>query len=371
MKLSRLQKIPGLPPDAARVLLEAVNGVIDELARIGGAIRMGGLQRAGKVASEGELVRMRGGQRLTLPRARVENAGKFIYVIQETAGTLTVVAHQGQVNGATSVAFTTIGLYIFQSNGVSGWFSVDRDSGDTGFPLAGHGLEYVPAGTLRVDEAAAFLWTGQHTFNALALGQGAGIFSATLAANANDLAIGAVTVVRIIGNNFSLTGMVPAFEGQTVLLLNADGVDSLFLEHEDVASAASNRFRLPGLVQFEMGPRSMTVAQHDDTSDSWFIVGQVPGGGGGASFALSTVEVNLGTGAVSGSFTIAGAGMPAGNPVICVQAVGPYTGKGSLEDVAEEPVWCTAVVTSAVLITVYWQSARKVAGNVKFNYAVG
>jgi hypothetical protein len=103
----------------------------------------------------------------------------------------------------------------------------------------------------------------------------------------------------------------------------------------------------------------------------------VSGGGlvwtpaGGGSLTLSTVEVDLGAGGVSGSFTIAGAGMTPGRPVLCVQAVGPYTGKGSLEDVAEEPVWCTAVVTSAVLITVYWQSSRPVGGNVKFNYAVG
>lgn len=94
-----------------------------------------------------------------------------------------------------------------------------------------------------------------------------------------------------------------------------------------------------------------------------------PGGGGGLT--LLTTEVNLGSGGVSGSFTIAGAGMTPGRPVVCVQAAGPYTGKGALEDVAEEPVWCTAVVTSAVLITVYWQSSRPVGGNVKFNYAVG
>lgn len=91
----------------------------------------------------------------------------------------------------------------------------------------------------------------------------------------------------------------------------------------------------------------------------------------GGSFSLLTTEVNLGTGGVSGSFTIAGAGMTPGRPVLCVQAVGPYTGKGALEDVAEEPVWCTAAVTSAILITVYWQSSRPVGGNVKFNYAVG
>lgn len=72
-----------------------------------------------------------------------------------------------------------------------------------------------------------------------------------------------------------------------------------------------------------------------------------------------------------GHFTIAGSGLTVDRPVLINQAVGPYTGKGTLADEAEmDQVNVTASVTDAATITAYWSSARRVKGNFKFNYQV-
>jgi hypothetical protein len=95
--------------------------------------------------------------------------------------------------------------------------------------------------------------------------------------------------------------------------------------------------------------------------------------GGGAAFAMTTVEINLGYPARrSGKFAITGAGMTIGKPVLIQQAAGPYTGKGSLADEAEmDAIEVSASVTSATTITGYWKSRTRVGGKIKFNYVIG
>lgn len=97
-----------------------------------------------------------------------------------------------------------------------------------------------------------------------------------------------------------------------------------------------------------------------------------PASTGGAGVTLTTVEVNVGSVPKSGgTFTIAGAALTVGKPVLINQAVGPYTGKGTLADEAEmDQVNVAASVTDAATITAYWSSARRVKGNFKFNYQV-
>jgi len=93
-----------------------------------------------------------------------------------------------------------------------------------------------------------------------------------------------------------------------------------------------------------------------------------------AKGALTTVEKDLGSvPRTSGKFTITGlSGLTTNKPVTITQAVGPYTGKGTRADEAEmDGLSVSAVVTSATEITAYWNSARRVKGNFKFNYFVG
>ncbi len=98
-----------------------------------------------------------------------------------------------------------------------------------------------------------------------------------------------------------------------------------------------------------------------------------PAGGGGGGLTFTTVEIDLGSKARnSGTFTIAGAGMTAGKPVLIQQAVGPYTGKGDLADETEmDQVTVTAIVTSSTVITGYWRASGPMLGNIKLDYAIG
>jgi hypothetical protein len=97
-----------------------------------------------------------------------------------------------------------------------------------------------------------------------------------------------------------------------------------------------------------------------------------PGGGGATTF--TEVEKDLGTvPRLAGKFTITGlSGLTIGKPVIISQAVGPYTGKGTLADESEmDGLIVKAVVTAVDVITAYWNAMTRVKGNVKFNYLVG
>lgn len=121
--VSPISKLSGLDPVTARALTETINGLVAEVAELRKQARTTGLQRAGYMAREGETARMRGGERLTLPRSRAENTGAEVRVIVETAGTVEVVAHRSLVNGEALEELAVIGLYTFQSNGAGGWFS--------------------------------------------------------------------------------------------------------------------------------------------------------------------------------------------------------------------------------------------------------
>jgi hypothetical protein len=79
-------------------------------------------------------------------------------------------------------------------------------------------------------------------------------------------------------------------------------------------------------------------------------------GGGGAS--ATTVEVNLAaTPKWSGRFTITDAAIASTSKVMCWQAPGPYTGKGTRADEAEmQPVSVVAVNPATGSATVYWQT---------------
>lgn len=92
-----------------------------------------------------------------------------------------------------------------------------------------------------------------------------------------------------------------------------------------------------------------------------------------APSSFSLIEINLG--AVprrNGRFTIAGSGMTTGKPVQVFQAPGPYTNKGTRADEAEmDAVIVAASVTSSTIITAFWSCARRIDGNIKFNYLIG
>ena len=89
---------------------------------------------------------------------------------------------------------------------------------------------------------------------------------------------------------------------------------------------------------------------------------------------MTVVEKNLGNPANSGSFTISGlSGLTVGRPVLVHEAVGPYTGKGDMQDEAEmDQVIVAGIVTAADTIKCWWHvlGGFIVTGNFKFQYLV-
>lgn len=122
MAIARIPTIPGIAPDAERVLLDALNGIVAEQQRLNRPPQVTGLKNDGHFASERSIVRLRGGQRVAFPRARAENAGAWIIVIVEVAGAISITAHRGKVNGARIQTLSDVGAYTFHSNGVDGWY---------------------------------------------------------------------------------------------------------------------------------------------------------------------------------------------------------------------------------------------------------
>lgn len=95
---------------------------------------------------------------------------------------------------------------------------------------------------------------------------------------------------------------------------------------------------------------------------------QISTGGG---VTVTTVEKNLGSMAKSGTFTITGSGLTAGQQVMISQASGPYTGKGTLADESQKDrVMANGYVVNSTTIRVYWMSDTWVKGNFKFNYFI-
>lgn len=85
-----------------------------------------------------------------------------------------------------------------------------------------------------------------------------------------------------------------------------------------------------------------------------------PAGGSGAS--ATTIEVDLGTPKYEGRFTITDAGISPTSKIMCWQAPGPYTGKGTRADeAAMQQVEVIAVEPASGTATVYWQTPQMIA----------
>jgi hypothetical protein len=94
------------------------------------------------------------------------------------------------------------------------------------------------------------------------------------------------------------------------------------------------------------------VTASDDGSETVVTIA------GGGSPAATTVEKDLGsTPTWRGKFTITDAAISGASKVLCWQAPGPYTGKGTRADEAEmQPVSVIAVVPAAGSAVVHWET---------------
>lgn len=126
-----LEKIPGLAPEAERATKEAINALVAEVQRLARLTRVTPLKTSSYSATEGDIVRVRGGVPVALPRARAENQGAQIHILVESLGGVRVTARDSTLNGITAANLTAVGMYEFESNGAGGWFSVVGAGGAT------------------------------------------------------------------------------------------------------------------------------------------------------------------------------------------------------------------------------------------------
>jgi hypothetical protein len=92
-------------------------------------------------------------------------------------------------------------------------------------------------------------------------------------------------------------------------------------------------------------------------------------GGGSGGVTSTTVETNITTASWWGKFTITDAAISGTSKVLCWQAPGPYTGKGTREDEAEmQPVSVIAVEPGAGTAVVKWQTPPLITTEINARY---
>jgi hypothetical protein len=253
----------------------------------------------------GEFVRVGEAEAVILPNPRPAR-GQAVYLLFD--GTATVLAMSGLVNGQASLSVNFVGLHIAVSTG-EGW-SVTRPAdtatdtldalgttrgsvlyrgasawttlapGTNGLPLASNGAgadpSYKALDSSGLDMTAGYVWTGAHSFNGNVAMNGSmrlnGVFSTTLAAQADNLNIGAATAVRItLTGAQNLSGMIPAGDGHMVFIINVDSADDLTILHNSGASSAGRQVLCPGAVNFVLQERTFVTAYADATLGFWFL----------------------------------------------------------------------------------------------------
>jgi hypothetical protein len=118
-------------------------------------------------------------------------------------------------------------------------------------------------------------WTGTHRFDA-GIGVTGEIAPAQFVAQQNNFALGPVSILRFtLGGNQSLTGMVPAFDGQLVILKSADSGDVLSLPHASGSSTVTNTFDNANDATIGIAPGGAVLCYYDATLDRFCPV--VPG----------------------------------------------------------------------------------------------
>ena len=152
--------------------------------------------------------------------------------------------------------------------------------------------------------------------------------------------------------------------------------DALDIDADTLDGIDSTGFATSGHTHSGLAPTAGTTGQvlkkNSNTNYDYSWATDETGAGGALS--LTEVEKDLGSAPVtSGSFQITGlSGLTAGRHVLIRQALGPYTGKGTLADEYEmDTVQVAGKVTDATTIQCYWTTDSKVRGNFKFAYAVG
>jgi hypothetical protein len=404
--------LPELPKGAERALIEQFRAIEVNLTDLRGPFpaTTAVLARDCDVRV-GELLLIAppaGGMLVGIPPGNSSNLSKSVRIavvggILSPGATVSVVGSQGTINGAATLSLTTLGITEITSTGDGNWSSQPVSSGG--------GITDGVYGSITVSGGGTIFRITDGVYGGVTVSGGGLIWTVAPGATptwAQVLTAGAVSgasnpIVNV--GQFLQLGLVgPTSLGAQIRSGDATLVIQAGTDFATFSGASTSAIATISMAYTAAGgPVSFTAATFvrvitngverlEITSTGEWQVNNVVGALGnvltsqgagtppiwaapaaGGSLALLTTEVNLGTRPTwSGSFTIVGAGMTIGKPVLIQQAAGPYTGKGTLADEAEEQVTASASVTSAVLITAYWKATGSgpVAGNFKFNYAV-
>lgn len=188
-----------------------------------------------------------------------------------TAGTAVPTARAGTSIAGAGLTYTTGGTIDVggSTSIIAGASDIQRAA------LTGEVTSAQNSNAMAIARNTNFAWTGEHDFNNVLAT--ISIFSnLAVAANLNDLAIGAVNTVRLattgITGPYILTGMVPTSNGQLVWLENSDTTDSLIIGHENTGSVtAGNRFTLSNNTNLLLPPATGVWCRYDSTTARWYV----------------------------------------------------------------------------------------------------
>lgn len=199
---------------------------------------------------------------------------------------------------------------------------------------------------------------GALIFSGMADGDFAGLsFSASTSGNDTTQEIGNISLQRNDATrtffDFLLNPTVGVSAPASIFTIYDDGsveCNGVTEFKVPVGTTAQEPSPANGMLRYDSTTNKLRAVQ----SGAWIDV--IGAGSGG--FSATTVEVNLGSSPVfRGKFTITDAGISATSKVLCWQAPGPYTGKGTRADEAEaQPVEIISVEPASGSATVYWQT---------------
>lgn len=188
-------KIPGIPPEANKYILEIINQAILEAK---GAPSRQTLQTQNYFAKFDDIVRAAPqGSAITifLPAPSVQNQGGTITIyVQNASAPVNVIPKGGLVNGLTSISLTAIGKYVFENDSQNWFTDINQSAGGYGVAVQA-GTNVVSVGTVNFSSANGLTFgitgntlTGSYTVPAVVNSGLLNVTNSAFSVNASQLA---------------------------------------------------------------------------------------------------------------------------------------------------------------------------------------
>lgn len=277
LPVKRLQGLEKFP-EAERSLLEQLNAIRQDLARLQARPVFTELKTGDYQAREEEYVRAApgtGGMTLRLPTPRVENRGARVTVLLEnvTLASLVIQCVGGLVNGAATQTVALACRIDFVCDGVAGWRSeigpgavplIDGDKGDV--IVSGNGSVFAVDRTV---DYQASPWTGPHQFNGEIRG---GTLTSVSSTGAINVTLGAGSTRLLLSGTTTITlGTISGCADGRLLFIDKSGAGALVITHD---SSSANAVSCPGDEDLTIkGRGGLVLVGRLGANANWKIVG--------------------------------------------------------------------------------------------------